>query len=119
MAYLIIPRLEVKRCNVLSSWLISPTSIVALYGFTHNMQLQTGVNISGMSVVHHDYRYDCVGKSFSKPRAAGLINKKDYAGDNAKVMSVSLQPWAKGDITISLILEITNIPDLYKINNFL
>ncbi len=147
MRYLIIPRIEVRNFNALQTWWLSaPPSPMALQGFITALKLKTGFVFSRFAIVHHDWQLQAsrnprfrgityhnheldekVSKTVvqevylpSQFKGATVINKNDLA--NHSITSNSLQPTARGNCELSLVIEIPddNISlNLEAINDFL
>lgn len=117
MSYVILfPRLEVSGANAMPAWwFIGPPSPTAYVGFAQSAALKClpvehQDCFCGVGVVLHDYRLQAEklpGMFQHQPhqfRAAALINNDDYASGSK---SLSLQPSARCDLTVSLSLVFT------------
>jgi CRISPR-associated protein Csy2 len=123
---LLIPRIEINHYNVMQSqWLVSPTPIMAISLFIHNLELKVGCKVDGVAIVHHDYVYhweekDPYGHSFHQRRGSVFINRQDNARNSVEPNTVAMQPVATGRLIISLILNIISDEINYdSLNQFL
>lgn len=107
--FLVIPRMTVANINLMQTWwLAAAPGPMAALGFAHNLARQLGAQDLGVGIVHHDLQMlaENVGTWALQPqqyRAAGFINKQDYAKDGH---SLSLQPTFKGHLKVSLVIEL-------------
>lgn len=123
---LVIPRIHIAHCNMLNAmWVVSPTPVMAINMFTHNLELKTGCKVDGVSIIHHNYILEAVisqdqykRTSLCQFKGATKIDRTDYATGSNRLAA---QPNAQGSIIISLVLDISNNDtiDIEKINTFL
>lgn len=113
--YLIIPRIEVHGANAQSAyWLVSGPSPLAHMGLVRKLALDMGVEDShaiNVAVVHH--HIDMLGEWFygdfnpSQLRGQALtVKSRGMSDDNVgNTISMSLQPVALCNLTVTLIIE--------------
>lgn len=118
---LILPIIEVQAYNMLQTqWLISSTPVMAINLFTHRVERELNIEVTGVSIVHHTYAYIGSGTRMTSYRSAALIDSNDYAGGRGKSPgAIASQPNAKGRMKISLILECSDMPNREKLKQFM
>lgn len=125
-----LPWIDVTDANATTAgWSLTPPGPTSFVGFAQAMALKClPSNLShefiGVGVVMHDYRLraEKIDGTYSwfphQLRAAALIDKEDYV---ASTQSLSLQPTARCDLTVSLAVvfhEDASV-DIEKINLFM
>lgn len=126
--YLLLPRLEVRHANAVSSyWAISPEVVLAARQMVHALARQLGVveQETGVALIHH--HVEMLGEKLPKDqyfrpqqrRGAIYIDGHDYSDKNKYALSI--QPGATMHLRITLIARFRGgTPlDLSEVRRFL
>ncbi len=96
----------VNDYNVLQTdWLISPTPIVAINMFVHNLYLKTlshNNTIAGVYIIHHNYNYNLAKNRYNILPAGNT----GFAETKSTYEPTSSQPNVTGNMEISIIIDI-------------
>lgn len=110
--YLLLPRLEVRNANAVSSyWALSPEVVMAARQFGHALARYLGTvpNEAGVAIIHH--HVEMLGERLPKDRffrphqrrGAVFIDPHDYSDKNKHALS--MQPTASMHLRVSLVLR--------------
>lgn len=111
--YIVIPNIKIINANAQPVWwIVGAPPVTAYVGFAHALALHLQASThEGVAIVHHDIQLlgeqlqDKYGQMDFLPhqfRAAGLIDKDDYASSSN--MSLSSQPSARCHLNVSLVI---------------
>lgn len=123
--YLLIKKMKVHQANALTTpYSVTAAPIMAANLFAHAIGIAVDVPHTGIAYLHHDgrylaendYRAEFYMTQFQQRRAATYIDKNDYAQGT---MSLSLQPVATINLSLSLVIEFPTPPDKEAVRAFL
>lgn len=125
--YLLVPRIKIRSVNAHSAaWIVNTTPVMAINMFAHNLGRNIGTMPDGVAIIHHDQQMK--GGWLKEPkshwkkfylqqrRGASFIDKNDYA---SRSNSLSLQPTASCDLTITLVFRFSSAFDSEAVEEFL
>lgn len=109
MTYMLIPRIRVAGANAhAAAWVVNSAPVMAINMLAHNIGVKTGYMPEAVGIIHHTQQMLLERSKwrflFQQRRAATFIDKDDYCSTAGKSPSLSLQPTASCNLTISLVL---------------
>jgi CRISPR-associated protein Csy2 len=111
---LLIPRIEVAGANAIATpYLINTCPLFAATGFARALALALGLPTAGVALIHHHAELHADQFFEAQPwqrRGATYIDADDYVSKNRSAPSLSVQPVATYDATLTLAIQFPDEP---------